>query len=523
MSFQWLSQENIRVDWDMNPRERDEDHIRTLASHMNEKGYDAKFPIIVYKIKTGSMAIKDTKGDDVFHAATGHHRLAASLLRDDEFRNLPLLEVYCEIREGTRSEYVRWMLVDNFQHTPGFNRNIGKTPTRKELQQMRFQLLFFPDVFGKGDRLLADKWGCDHKTVGEVRNWFISKLSRGETPQPAHVSDSDIEEIKEIIESDLYLGKDGKKYPRRTAQAKPQEEKSLLAKWNSEYLHRIADIFKSHGVSDNSATANIGRAIKRFHSKTPYEMSDLELEQIIGDAWIINEHPRDPIYWTRKNGDKIEWANYVLSLAKPQQKQSQPPALEEQKKQTTPTPKRFYAQIIHANKGDAPYSHTNELHFPTRADREKFGKEFVAYHDSHEHDGQAPEFKVVKSSDLSAGHREQAKKMIRNDEEGWGTDYDGWFRQELKSKISYFKPTCIIPEIKYFKPKSAETVLDNEADYPRINNITISIEKDGKEVGFYFYADELEEDDERSLTDIPKQILDQLLNLVINLEGKDNE
>ena len=166
------------------------------------------------------------------------------------------------------------------------------------------------------------------------------------------------------------------------------------------------------------------------------------------------------------------------------------------------SPKRFYAQIIHANEVDAPYSHTNELYFPSKGDREKFGKEFVAYHDSHDHDGQAPEFRVVKSADLSRGHREQAKKMIREEEEGWRTDYDGWFRPELKSKISYFKPTCIIP---------------------RINNITISIEKDGKEVGFYFYADELEEDDERSLTDIPKQILDQLLNLVIDLEGKDNE
>ena len=463
MSFRWLTQENIRVDWDMNPRERDEDYIRTIARHMNENGYDAKFPIVVYQFKDEIEAEAKALGipvnlycTEVYHAATGHHRFGASLLQDDEFPNLPLPEVYCEIREGTRSEYVRWMLVDNFQHTPGFNRNIGKTPTRKELQQMRFQLLFFPDVFGKGDRLLADKWGCDHKTVGEVRNWFISKLSRGETPQPAHVSDSDIEEIKEIIESDLYLGKDGKKYP-RTAQAKPEPEVISLLEEKSK---KIWDL-RISAQSRYEAQAEINEKFSFEDMAKYYIDNSPAIGETFRQAWLLTNYSSYELCLSVFRNEKITLDELnaqveamkhfdMLFMSHIWKTQSWVKKLLHNARisddtDSTSIPKRFYTQIIHANEDDAPYSHTNELHFPSKEDREQFGKEFVAYHDSHNHDGKAPEIRIVKSADLSAGAREQAKKMIRNDEEGWGTDYDGWFRQELKSKISYFKPTCIIP------------------------------------------------------------------------------
>ena len=158
------------------------------------------------------------------------------------------------------------MLIDNFQHTPGFNKNIGKIPTRKELQQMRFQLLFFPDVFEKGDRLLATGWGCDHKTVSEVRNWFISKLTRGETPQPDHVSDSDIEKIKAIIESDLYTGIDGKKYPRTTKPAKRFGAPDPMEKYLGlqETLDRVIGSSLFGAINDNSVGKhNIARMLKK--------------------------------------------------------------------------------------------------------------------------------------------------------------------------------------------------------------------------------------------------------------------
>ena len=341
MAFQWLSQDQIHVDWELNPREMDIEHIRSLAAHMNENGYDPKFPIIVYENTTGSMAINNTNGDRIYHAATGHHRLEASLLQDDEFPNLPLDSVYVQIVEGSRQEYIRRMLIDNFQHVPGFNHRVGKMPTRTELRAMRYRLMFFPDVFEKGDRLLAKEWGCDGDTVGKMREAIISDVRNGNNPRTsnahaAHITDTDIEKIKQIVKEDMYLGIDGKKHP-RTKQTiyKPTAERStagipapeentkaesdhkinVLGKWNSEVLHRLSAIFQAHGVSPNSATANIGRAIKKFYGKIPYEMSDDELRKLMSESWRVNEHPNNPEWW-EVDGEQIEWAHHVLSLAK---------------------------------------------------------------------------------------------------------------------------------------------------------------------------------------------------------------
>ena len=391
MSFVWKRQEELIWDWDLNPREKDESHVRAIASHMNEHGYDPKYPIIVYKFEGA---------EEIYYAATGHHRLEASLLKDDEFPNLPLSEVFVEIIEGTHSEYVRRMLTDNFQHVPGFNRGIGKIPSATELHKMRKGVMFFPDIFEKGDRLLAKTFGCDRSKVSHYRDMIIKEVQLADYQPPDHVTKTDIVQIKVIIESDLYIGKDGKKYP-RTSQAKPQEEK-----------------------------------------------------------------------------------------------------------QSTPTaaPKRFYAQIIHDNKDDAPYSHTNGLYFPSKEDREEFGKEFAAYHDSHDHDGEAPEFRIVKSTELSVGYREQAKKMIIDDDEGWRTDYDGWFRPELSSKIRYFKPTCIIQE-----SPAPEESQDKELDADLKEKLTDIFTLHGS-IPIYnpltqkSYSEELAEDSDLSAAEVYLQI-----------------
>ena len=212
MAYTWLSPTNIVVDWKVNPREKDESHIHAIAAHMNENGYDEKRPIIVYEIT-------DAVDDGGYYAATGHHRLAASQLEGDEFPNLPLDKVFCEILKGMRTEYYRRMLIDNLQHTPGFNSEIGKMPTRQELRTMRYRLLFFPDTFAKGDRLLAKEWGCDHKVVGKIRDAIIKDFGNGNNPihgniHASYVTDEDIEQIKQIVDADLYIGIDGKKYPR---------------------------------------------------------------------------------------------------------------------------------------------------------------------------------------------------------------------------------------------------------------------------------------------------------------------
>ena len=212
MAYTWLSPTNIVVDWKVNPREKDESHIHAIAAHMNENGYDEKRPIIVYEIT-------DAAADGGYYAATGHHRLAAAMLEDDEFPNLPLEEVFCEILKGARTDYFHRMLVDNLQHTPGFNSEIGKMPTRRELRTMRYRLMFFPDNFAKSDRLLAKEWGCDGKSIAGIRDNIIKDFGNGNNPihgnvHASYVSDDDIAQIKKIIDEDIYIGIDGKKYPR---------------------------------------------------------------------------------------------------------------------------------------------------------------------------------------------------------------------------------------------------------------------------------------------------------------------
>ena len=223
MKYEWIAQYHIETRWDCNPRERDEDHIRAIAAHMNRDGYDKTQPIIIYDITDRSKITNSLR----YMAATGHHRIAASLLEDDEFPNLPLDKVYCEIRKGTYKDCYRFMLVENFQHTPEFNKSIGKMPTRDELRKMRSQLMLFPDIMAKGDRVLAKEWGCHRETVSKIRDEVIEKIEVDEIRPPAQAFGSfdEMKQLKAIIEAGLYVGLDGKKHPRTKPKAPevPQE------------------------------------------------------------------------------------------------------------------------------------------------------------------------------------------------------------------------------------------------------------------------------------------------------------
>ena len=248
--FQWLNPIEIVLDWSLNPRNRDKAHIRDIARHMNEVGYLEKFPIIVYHL------------GDKFQCAAGAHRLEAAMLEDAEFEYLPLKEVYCDVRQGSKSDMIRSMLENNFQHTPGFNNGIGKMPSRNEVRDMRYRLLLYPDIFKKADRVLAKQWGCDHKTVGSLRKDIILKVLTGEfspvDPKFSHIDAANLQEIEKIIADGVYEGLDRRYRPRKTKQhPKPQEKKEHTdeeageisddpkAPSESEVLYPSSDIIKS--------------------------------------------------------------------------------------------------------------------------------------------------------------------------------------------------------------------------------------------------------------------------------------
>ena len=91
-------------------------------------------------------------------------------------------------------------------------------------------------------------------------------------------------------------------------------------------------------------------------------------------------------------------------------------------------------------------------------------------------------------------------------ENGWSTDYDGWFGQELKSKIRYFKPTCIIPE-----SPAPEKCEDKELDADLKKKLTDIFTLHGS-IQIYnpstqkSYSDELAEDSDLSAAEVYLQI-----------------
>ena len=218
--YEWISPHLIALNWNINPRAMDEKHIQDIAFHMNAQGYNPNYPIIIYQLSDNA----DPKSVGI--AATGYHRLMASQFSGAEFPNLPLEKVYCEIRQGTMDDVIRTMLEDNLKWTPGMNAELGKMPSLAEIRTIRYRLMLFPDVFCKSDSWLAKDWNCDHKTVAGIRDKIIEELPTWETSQVPYFTDETREEILGIIESDMYLGLDGKERP-RAPMAKPQQAQTV--------------------------------------------------------------------------------------------------------------------------------------------------------------------------------------------------------------------------------------------------------------------------------------------------------
>lgn len=203
-TLKWINPNDIVKDWSMNPRDRDEDHIRTIARHMNENGYDHNFPIICYNITDGSVP------NDVAFAATGFHRLDAATLEHGEFPDLPIKEVYCEMRTGTIDDVIVTMMTDNWQWSPASNSKVGKMPSTNEIRSMRYRLMLLPTNFIKSNYLLAKEWNCGETTVRSLRNKLVEDLKNNGDISIPYFTETHKQEIFGIIEKNMYLSVDGK-------------------------------------------------------------------------------------------------------------------------------------------------------------------------------------------------------------------------------------------------------------------------------------------------------------------------
>ena len=235
--YQWIETASIKLNWELNPRHPDDAHAKTLARHINANGYDTDFPVIVY-----GLPAKGT-----YFLATGYHRLTASQIKDDEFPNLPLEKIYCEVRKGTMDEVIHTMMTDNFQWSPEINSKLGKMPSRDEIHRMRYRLMLFPDTFRKGDRLLASEWSCSQTLIRAMREEVLRDLETDEKVSIPYFTDDAREEIHCIVARDMYLGIDGKERP-RSANAIP------ITSRESERLQTLSALREMIGHLNDSIT-----------------------------------------------------------------------------------------------------------------------------------------------------------------------------------------------------------------------------------------------------------------------------
>ena len=384
MEHQWLSPVNISIDWELNPRSRDEDHIHDLAAHMNEHGYDEAHPIIVYKIKDAGY------NKDLWFAATGMHRIEASQIKDDRYPNLPLGRLYSETRKGTAQDYMRCMLEDNLQHTPGFNRNLGKMPVRSELREMRKQLMLFPDVFEKGDRLLGKEWGCDGKSIGKIRSeiiemlpTYLEKLSGADfSATPSSITKDDIKKLQDIIDKGIYLATDGKSYPRNVSNTKTEPQETIAPDLMEKYLILQETLNRAIGTSpfgeinDNPVGKhNIARMLKKdgcyakgfqqafvWDNRTDLaaeHVSHLEKANVILQEIVIDidrftlNHEKDPgkckIYlnelYTKLMKEKVYLNELSIKLEKEKESDTDEVEAQSEPVEETPAPQQLEKEI----------------------------------------------------------------------------------------------------------------------------------------------------------------------------------
>ena len=103
-----------------------------------------------------------------------------------------------------------------------------------------------------------------------------------------------------------------------------------------------------------------------------------------------------------------------------------------------------YGRIYH---GD---HHHNNIKFPSSVARDTFAKEFEEYHNSHEHDGEAPRFELIKASDVRdvyAGGRNHNHGEITIDGYAFYEIKEYHNREHPDTYTHYRVPTCCVSPI----------------------------------------------------------------------------
>jgi len=238
MTKDLVAVDRIEVNWSLN-RERNEDHVRAIARHMNERGFDKNYPVRVVKMES----------DGSFHLCAGFHRYAAAagehigvgggaFQADLTFTNLPLEKIWATITLGDFDDLIEIIQRDNFRHDPALDFRLGLALTQAEKKEQCLRLLLFPQNFKKDVRELGADFGVGKSTAG---NWKSAVCERVLEIAELQLSDEELlnlysltparfREMLLLVESAQKTRADKKDGARARARAEFETSKSSVEK-----------------------------------------------------------------------------------------------------------------------------------------------------------------------------------------------------------------------------------------------------------------------------------------------------
>ena len=260
----FVTRSQLTLHWELN-RRKDEDHVFALQHHMQQHGYDEKYPI-------GAILI----GEDL-HVFSGHHRVEAAFGKNLLFPNLPVKSIPCAVRPGNFDDLIYAMQADHDRNNPAVNSALGLPLNRKELREQRGIQLCFPVNFSDSNNVLAKRWGCSAEYVRAIREqkverilqirsaWDKKMMSQDELLTQFHFTPDRLDQMYHLIQSgERKVTRGNQQFTQKTT-AGEEKKQSVREELIAEYRTNAETIrIKIERFVDKHRTLDVGTVRRRL-------------------------------------------------------------------------------------------------------------------------------------------------------------------------------------------------------------------------------------------------------------------
>ena len=212
--LRWENPAKIYVPGFLNNRELNTAYVESLEDSMRKEGFLPTFPIVCFRRL--DLPYFDDYTSELYICAAGAHRTTAA-------QNLDLEKVYVDLRTGTMDDFIEAMHTDNFQFDPALDSSLGQLFTKTEKREACKQLLLIPRYLKLTNVALAEMW---HTSEGNIRRWRDEVASLiNDAPDRVrfeHYPEGRLAEIQEILGSNVRENSDGSSVQVRS---KPRTDK----------------------------------------------------------------------------------------------------------------------------------------------------------------------------------------------------------------------------------------------------------------------------------------------------------